>query len=63
MEQDGQSVRNYIGDILKKQLDNYLHMNSDTAAEALLSVRFCRVKRKEKSLPILKSLPKKVLKK
>ena len=35
VEPDGQSIRNYVMDIVKKHLDNYLHMNSD-AAEALL---------------------------
>lgn len=34
MEPDGRTVRNFIGDIVKKHLDNYLHMNPETA-EAL----------------------------
>ncbi len=28
---EGQSVRNYIGDIVKRNLDNFLHINSETA--------------------------------
>jgi len=36
IEPDGQTVRNYIFDIVKRQLDNYLHINQD-AAEALLA--------------------------
>ncbi len=35
IEPDGVTIRNYIMDIVKKQLDNYLHINPDTA-EALL---------------------------
>ncbi|MCE1202569.1 MAG: type IIA DNA topoisomerase subunit B [Bacteroidia bacterium] len=34
MEPNGRSIRNFIGDIISKQLDNYLHMNPETA-EAL----------------------------
>ncbi len=35
IEPDGITIRNYIMDIVKKHLDNFLHMNPDTA-EALL---------------------------
>ncbi len=35
IEPNGQTVRNYINDIVKRNLDNYLHINTDTA-EALL---------------------------
>ena len=31
MEPDGQTVRNYINDIIKRNLDNYLHIHSETA--------------------------------
>ena len=34
MEPDGQTVRNYILEVVKRNLDNYLHINPDTA-EAL----------------------------
>ena len=34
MEPDGQTIRNYISDIVKRNLDNYLHRNQD-AAEAM----------------------------
>ena len=34
IEPNGQSVRNYINDIVKRNLDNYLHINTDTT-EAL----------------------------
>ena len=35
MEPDGQTVRNFVNDLVKVNLDNYLHKNPDTA-EALL---------------------------
>ncbi|MDD5569594.1 MAG: DNA topoisomerase IV subunit B [Bacteroidales bacterium] len=35
MEPNGATVRNYINDVVKRQLDNYLHIHSDVA-EALL---------------------------
>jgi len=35
IEPNGQTVRNYINDIVKRNLDNYLHINTETA-EALL---------------------------
>ncbi|NCA84586.1 MAG: type IIA DNA topoisomerase subunit B [Clostridia bacterium] len=31
LEPDGQTIRNYVTDIVKRNLDNYLHMNSATA--------------------------------
>lgn len=47
MELNGQSVRNYIGDILKKQLDNYLHMNNDVAESLLRKIMQSEKERKE----------------
>ncbi len=47
MEPDGQTIRNYIGDIIKKQLDNYLHMNSDTAESLLRKVMQSEKERKD----------------
>ena len=47
IEVDGQTIRNYIGDILKKQLDNYLHMNSDTAEALLRKIMQSEKERKE----------------
>jgi len=47
MEPDGQTIRNYISDILKKQLDNYLHMNSDTAEALLRKIMQSEKERKE----------------
>ena len=31
IEPGGQTIRNYIGDIVKRKLDNYLHINTETA--------------------------------
>jgi topoisomerase-4 subunit B len=31
VEPDGQTIRNYINDIVKRNLDNYLHINSENA--------------------------------
>lgn len=61
MEPDGQSIRNYIGDILKKQLDNYLHMNSDVA-EALLR-RIMQSEKERKDFANIKKLAKESVKK
>ncbi len=47
MEPNGQSIRNYIGDILKKQLDNFLHMNSDVAEALLRKIMQSEKERKE----------------
>ncbi|WP_367328052.1 DNA topoisomerase IV subunit B [Lentimicrobium sp.] len=61
MEPDGQSIRNYIGEILKKQLDNYLHMNSDVA-EALLR-RIMQSEKERKDFANIKKLAKESVKK
>ncbi|MBK9359343.1 MAG: type IIA DNA topoisomerase subunit B [Bacteroidales bacterium] len=61
IEPDGQTIRNYIGDILKKQLDNYLHMNSDTAESLLRKIMMSEKERKE--LANIKKLAKESVKK
>ncbi|MHC1774537.1 MAG: DNA topoisomerase IV subunit B [Lentimicrobium sp.] len=61
IEPDGQTIRNYIGDILKKQLDNYLHMNSDTA-EALLR-KIMQSEKERKEMANIKKLAKESVKK
>lgn len=61
MEPEGQTIRNYIGDILKKQLDNYLHMNSDTA-EALLR-KILQSEKERKEFANIKKLAKESVKK
>lgn len=47
MEPEGQSIRNYVMDIVKRQLDNYLHMNPDTAEALLRKILQSEKERKE----------------
>jgi len=47
IEPDGQSIRNYIMDIVKKHLDNFLHMNPDTAEALLHKIMQSEKERKE----------------
>lgn len=47
MEQDGITVRNYIIDIVKRNLDNYLHKNSETADILLKKIVQSEKERKE----------------
>ncbi len=47
IEPDGQSIRNYVMDIVKKQLDDFLHMNPDTAEALLKKIMQSEKERKE----------------
>ncbi|HSN50183.1 MAG TPA: DNA topoisomerase IV subunit B, partial [Bacteroidales bacterium] len=47
IEPGGQSIRNYVMDIVKKHLDNYLHMNSDIAEALLRKILQSEKERKE----------------
>jgi topoisomerase IV subunit B len=47
MEPGGQTIRNYIGDIVKRNLDNYLHMNTDTAEALYRKIMQSEKERKE----------------
>lgn len=47
IEPDGITIRNYIMDIVKKQLDNFLHMNADTAEALLRKIMQSEKERKE----------------
>jgi topoisomerase-4 subunit B len=47
IEPDGQSIRNYVMDIVKKHLDNYLHMNPETAEALLHKITQSEKERKE----------------
>ena len=47
MEPEGASVRNYINDIVKRNLDNYLHINSETAELLLRKIMQSEKERKE----------------
>ena len=57
----GPSIRNYIADILKRRLDNYLHMNPDTA-EALLR-KILQSEKERKDMASIKKLAKERVKK
>ncbi|MCX6246921.1 MAG: DNA topoisomerase IV subunit B [Bacteroidetes bacterium] len=47
IEPDGQSIRNYVMDVVKKHLDNYLHMNPETAEALLRKITQSEKERKE----------------
>jgi len=61
IEPDGQSIRNYVMDIVKKHLDDYLHMNPDTA-EALLR-KILQSEKERKEWANVKKIAKESLKK
>jgi len=47
IEPEGQTIRNYIMDIVKKHLDNYLYMNPETAEALLRKILQSEKERKE----------------
>ena len=47
IEPDGQTIRNYISDIIKRNLDNYLHKNHETADELLKKILQSEKERKD----------------
>jgi topoisomerase IV subunit B len=61
MEPGGTTIRNYINDIVKRNLDNYLHINSDTA-EALYR-KILQSEKERKELANIKKLAKESVKK
>ena len=61
MEPNGRSIRTFIGDIIKKHLDNYLHINPDTA-EALHR-KILQSERERKDLANIKKLARESVKK
>ncbi len=46
-EPKGPTIKNYIGDILKRRLDNYLHMNPETADALLRKILQSEKERKD----------------
>ena len=46
MEPEGTSIRNYIGDFVKTELDNYLHKNPETADALLKKIQESEKERK-----------------
>lgn len=61
MEPGGQTVRNYINDVVKRNLDNFLHRNSDIAEELYRKILQSQKERKE--LDGIKKLAKESVKK
>ncbi|MGB4204316.1 MAG: DNA topoisomerase IV subunit B [Bacteroidales bacterium] len=61
MEPGGQTIRNYISDIVKRNLDNYLHINTETA-EALYR-KILQSEKERKELASIKKMAKERAKK
>jgi len=61
IEPEGSTIKNYINDIIKKQLDNYLHINHNVA-EALLN-KILQSEKERKELANIKKLSKESFKK
>ena len=61
MEPDGQTVRNYILEVVKRNLDNYLHINPDTA-EALYR-KILQSEKERKEMANIKKLARESVKK
>jgi topoisomerase-4 subunit B len=61
MYPDGPSVRNYVMDIIKRNLDNYLHINQETAD--LLYRKILQSEKERKDLASIKKLAKDSVKK
>ena len=47
MEPNGQSVRNYIGECVRRNLDNFLHIHGDVADALLQKILANEKERKE----------------
>lgn len=47
MEKDGRSIRTYVNDMIKRTLDNFLHMNPETAASLQEKILVSQKERKE----------------
>jgi len=61
MEPEGRSVRTYVNDIIKRYLDNFLHMNPETAAALQEKILLSQKERKE--IANIKKLAKESVKK
>ncbi len=61
IEPNGLTIRNYIVDIVKKHLDNFLHRNSETAE--LLLRRIMQSEKERKDLASIKKIAKESVKK
>jgi topoisomerase IV subunit B len=61
LEPEGRTIRNFINEIIKRHLDNFLHMNSETAEGLLQQIMMSEKERKE--LTNIKKLAKESIKK
>ncbi len=61
IEPGGQSIRNYIGDIVKRNLDNYLHIHSEVADE--LYRKIIQSEKERKDMAGIKKLARESVKK
>jgi len=61
MEPGGMTVRNYVNDIVKRNLDNYLHKNQETADD--LYKKILQSQRERKELDGIKKLARESIKK
>ncbi|MDD2963272.1 MAG: DNA topoisomerase IV subunit B [Bacteroidales bacterium] len=61
MEEGGQSVSRFIGDIIKKHLDNYLHMNQETAE--LMQRKILQSEKERKEMAGIKKAARESIKK
>jgi len=61
IEQGGMTIRNYVNDIVKRNLDNYLHKNPETAEE--LYKKILQSQRERRELDGIKKLARESVKK
>ncbi len=61
IEPGGQTIRNYVNDMVKRNLDNYLHMNSDVAD--VLYQKIMRSEKERKEIAGIKKLARESVKK
>lgn len=61
MEDGGQTISKYIHDVIKKHLDNYLHMNSDTAE--VMQRKILQSEKERREMAGIKKLAKESIKK
>lgn len=61
MEPNGSSIRNYVTEVVKRRLDNFLHMNPETA-EAMLR-KIMQSERERKDMASIKKLARERVKK
>jgi topoisomerase-4 subunit B len=61
LESGGMTIRNYVNDIVKRHLDNYLHKNQETAEE--LYKKILQSQRERKELAGIKKLARESVKK